>query len=52
MDARKKRVGVKASGDDRRKHFLFPSFFSTPMVCKTVQYGFLSASSAARCEKF
>jgi hypothetical protein len=32
VDAREKREGVKASGDDRRKHFflLFASLYSTP----------------------
>jgi hypothetical protein len=37
VGAREKREEVKAPGDDRRKHFLFPSLFSVPKVCKTVR---------------
>lgn len=37
MGAREKREEVKASGGDRRQHFLFASLFSVPKVYKTVR---------------
>lgn len=37
MGAREKMEEVKASGSDRRKHFLFASLFSVRKLCKTVQ---------------